>query len=59
MTGWEGRNKYRIRNTLGQDVYFAVEGKLLCIHSAHISFEINPEPLDLTPGMVIVKLCEV
>ena len=27
VTGWETENKYRIRNTLGQDVYFANESK--------------------------------
>ena len=26
LTGWETRNRYRVRNTLGQDVYYAVEG---------------------------------
>lgn len=25
VTGWETENKYRVRNTLGQDVYFARE----------------------------------
>ena len=25
FTDWETENKYRIRNTLGQDVYFAAE----------------------------------
>ena len=25
LTGWETANKYRIRNTLGQQVYFAAE----------------------------------
>ena len=28
MTGWETENKYRIMNTLGQQVYFAAERKL-------------------------------
>ena len=27
LSDWEGKNRYRVRNTLGQDVYFAVEGK--------------------------------
>ena len=27
LTDWETKNRYRIRNTLGQDVYFAAEGK--------------------------------
>ena len=27
LTDWETKNKYRVRNTLGQDVYFAAEGK--------------------------------
>ena len=31
VTGWETENKYRIRNTLGQQVYFAAESK--CIHT--------------------------
>ena len=28
VTGWETENKYRVRNTLGQQVYFAAERKL-------------------------------
>jgi hypothetical protein len=32
LTGWETANKYRIRNTLGQQVYFAAERKLLLVH---------------------------
>ena len=28
LTGWETQNKYRVRNTLGQQVYFASESKL-------------------------------
>ena len=28
LTGWETQNKYRIRNSLGQQVYFAAEGQL-------------------------------
>lgn len=27
VTGWETENKYRVRNTLGQQVYFAAERK--------------------------------
>ena len=27
VTGWETENKYRIHNTLGQQVYFAAESK--------------------------------
>ncbi len=27
ITGWETNNKYRVRNTLGQQVYFAAEGE--------------------------------
>ena len=27
LTGWETKNRYRVRNTLGQDVYYAVEGR--------------------------------
>ena len=27
LTGWETENKYKVRNTLGQDVYFAAERK--------------------------------
>jgi len=26
VTGWETKNKYRIKNSLGQQVYFAAEG---------------------------------
>ena len=29
LTDWETKNKYRVRNTLGQDVYFAAEGNLI------------------------------
>lgn len=29
LSGWEGENKYQIKNTLGQQVYFAAEGILL------------------------------
>ena len=28
FTGWETNNKYAIRNVMGQNVYFAVEGKV-------------------------------
>ena len=31
VTGWETENKYRVRNTVGQQVYFAAESK--CIHT--------------------------
>ena len=27
VTGWETENKYRVRNTVGQQVYFAAESK--------------------------------
>ena len=27
LSDWEGKNRYRVRNTLGQDVYFAAEGE--------------------------------
>ena len=26
LTGWETQNKYKVRNSLGQQVYFAAEG---------------------------------
>ena len=26
LTGWETQNKYKVRNALGQQVYFAAEG---------------------------------
>ena len=26
LSDWETKNKYRVRNTLGQDIYFAAEG---------------------------------
>ena len=29
VTGWETENKYRVRNTLGQQVYFAAEGEYI------------------------------
>ena len=35
ITGWESKNRYRIRNTLGQDVYFAAEGKYVYMCSAY------------------------
>lgn len=31
VTGWETENKYRVRNTLGQQVYFAAERKKLLV----------------------------
>ena len=31
VTGWETENKYRVRNTLGQQVYFASERKTLLV----------------------------
>ena len=39
VTGWETENKYRVRNTLGQQVYFAAERKklLVCIFMNIIS----------------------
>ena len=27
LSGWETANKYQIKNSLGQQVYFAAEGK--------------------------------
>ena len=36
VTGWETENKYRIRNTLGQDVYFARES--MCTSKVVIVF---------------------
>ena len=30
MTDWETCNKYQIKNSLGQQVYFAKEGKITC-----------------------------
>ena len=27
FTGWETANKYKIKNSMGQQVYFAAEGK--------------------------------
>ena len=35
VTGWETENKYRVRNTLGQQVYFAAERKTLLVHECH------------------------
>ena len=32
LTGCETRNKYRLRNSVGQQVYFAQEGALLNLH---------------------------
>ena len=28
ITGWETNNKYRVLNSLGQQVYFATEGEI-------------------------------
>ena len=39
VTGWETENKYRIHNTLGQQVYFAAESK-----SIHITYWVYPAP---------------
>ena len=27
MTGWEAKNKFRVLNNMGQQIYFATEGK--------------------------------
>ena len=27
LTGWECRNKFRVTNSMGQQVYYALEGK--------------------------------
>jgi len=32
MTSWETCNKYLIKNSLGQQVYFAKEGQILAVY---------------------------
>jgi len=38
VTGFETCNKYEIKNSLGQQVYFAREGKLFIILNNHAVF---------------------
>lgn len=37
LSGWETANKYQIKNSLGQQVYFAAEGKDCCNGLQHLA----------------------
>jgi len=38
LVGWESHNKYQIKNTLGQQVYFAAEGNVFNSNSVTLNF---------------------